>query len=56
MSSGFEKFMMRVASDPAKSVAAAAAIVEAAPVLIPVAVVGAAGYGIYKMISKMKKG
>lgn len=55
MSSGFEKLAVRVASDPKKFATAVVATVEAAPILVPVAVVGAAGYGLYKLISKLKK-
>ena len=43
----------RIAANPEKALAGAAAtvatVIEAAPVILPVATVGAVGYGIYRL-------
>lgn len=54
MSSGMNKLICKVASNPEKALAAAASavpvVVETAIAVAPVAIVGAAGYGLYRLI------
>ena len=54
MSSSIENLATKAAAEPEKVVGAVAAVAAAAPVLVPVAMIGAAGYGVYKLISKIK--
>ena len=49
----------RIAANPEKTLtglaASAVAVIEAAPVIIPTAVIGAAGYGIYRLVKAATK-
>lgn len=54
MSSGMNKLICKVAANPQKALAAAASavpvVVETAIAVAPIALVGAAGYGAYRLI------
>ena len=55
MSNALIKIGSRIASNPGRAIAAAPILVEAAVVLAPVAAVGAAGYGIYRLVKQTAK-
>lgn len=59
MSSGMHKFIYKVATNPEKALAAAAGavpvVVETAIAVAPIAIIGAAGYGLYRLIKSTAK-
>ena len=55
MSSALNKLAIKIASDPKKALAAVPVLIETAAAVAPVAIVGAAGYGIYRFIKWVKE-
>ena len=56
MNSGLMKLGYKVAANPEKTIRMIVRFVEYVPEVIPLAAIGAAGYGIYKLTTRKKKG
>ena len=55
MRNAIESLATKMVDEPEKAAGAAVALASAAPVLIPVVVVGTVGYSLFKLISNLKK-
>ena len=59
MSSGMHKFIHKVITNPEKALATAASVVpvvvETAIAVAPIAIIGAAGYGLYRLVKSTAK-